>query len=119
MREPLPRTIVNTAFIAMLAMLSLCLNGQKMTAQSSRNTPVFKINPWTVVDSNLADLLNSGWKLVGQSSHRIATVTGGGIGAIDEETFVYTLTRNGKYVTCFLQNPIPNKGAYGGCRLIN
>jgi hypothetical protein len=119
MKMPQLRLIVTTAFMAVLTMLIFHLNSQKIVAQSSRKIPIFKINPWTVVDSNLSELLNDGWKLVGQSSHRVATVTGGGIGAIDEETFVYTLTKNGKYVTCFLQNPVPNKGAYGGCRLIN
>lgn len=60
---------------------------------------------WRPVESSLTDLLNSGWKLVSFSSDRAATATGGGIGAIDEQTFSYILYKDGKYITCFITNP--------------
>jgi hypothetical protein len=91
------------------------IGSQNVMAQN----PTTKLSPWKVVDSSLADLLNSGWHLVGQSSHRAATSTTGGVGAIDDTTYVYTLTKNGKYVTCLLTNPKADIGVYSGCRLIN
>jgi hypothetical protein len=104
--------------------LSLIVSSQfpgdkKVSAQNSDVRSNFKISSWNVVDSSLSDLLNSGWKLVSQSSHRVATVTTNGVGAIEETTYVYTLSKGSKYITCFLNSPVANKGAYSGCRSIN
>jgi hypothetical protein len=92
---------------------------QVAKAQSPTRNQNFKLTSWNVVNSSLTDLLNSGWKIVGTSSHRVATVTGRGIGAIDEETYVYTVSKDGKYINCSFTDPVANKGAYTACRLLN
>jgi hypothetical protein len=80
---------------------------------------------WDIVNSSLSDLLNNGWKLIAQSSDRAATppvpgnsVSGSGTPAFDEQSFVYTLYKEGKYVTCTIRNPSPGN-SYSRCRLIN
>jgi hypothetical protein len=109
------------SFFVFIATVFIVINIPGIGSQSvMAQSPTTKYNPWKVVDSSLADLLNSGWRLVGQSSHRTATsTTAGGVGAIDDTTYVYTLTKNGKYVTCLLTNPKADIGVYSGCRLIN
>jgi hypothetical protein len=80
---------------------------------------------WDIVNSSLSDLLNTGWKLIAQSSDRAATppvpgnaISGSGTPGFDEQSFVYTLYREGKYITCTVRNPNPGN-SYSRCRLIN
>jgi hypothetical protein len=95
------------------------ISTKSVDAQYYSNDPNFKLSSWTVVNSSLTDLLNSRWKIIAQSSHRVAIVTTNGVGAIDKSTFVYTLSKGNKYITCPLFDPPANKGGYTACRAIN
>jgi hypothetical protein len=79
-------------------------------------TPMNK-TPWTVVNKSLGELLDSGWKIINYSSHRvvIAPYT---TGASDEETYTYVLHKNGKYIHCLIENPRPDN-TYSRCRQLN
>jgi hypothetical protein len=72
---------------------------------------------WRAVDTSMSSLLDSGWKIIGYSSHRvvIAPYTQG---ASDEATYSYVLQKNSKYINCFIGNPSPDS-AYSGCRQLN
>jgi hypothetical protein len=96
----------------------ILVNGN-ITAQAQSRT-VYPTD-WKVVNKSFTELLNDGWIIVGQNYHRITTSTqGGGIG-FDESRYVYTIFKNGKYITCFLEDPrIEGKGgASSACRLLN
>jgi hypothetical protein len=90
-----------------------------VNAQASDQTANFHLTLWNSVNSSLSDLLNSGWKIIAQSSHRVATVTTNGVGAIDQRSFVFTLMKGSKYINCIVTNPEVNKGGYSGCRSLN
>lgn len=101
--------------IFLLIIFSITLNNEKVVAEPTLSNRTM----WKPVDSSLSDLLNSGWKLINQSSNRVATSPGAsGYKPYDEENFTYTLYKNGKYITCFIGNPNPDN-AYSRCRLIN
>jgi hypothetical protein len=74
---------------------------------------------WQVVVPSLTNFLDDGWKLVGQSSYRAATPRNGGVMEINELAFVYTLFKNGKYVTCIVNHPKPESPTYSSCRSLN
>jgi hypothetical protein len=80
-------------------------------------TPTNKKTPWKIIDQSLGELLDSGWKIISHSGHRvvIAPYTNG---ASDEETYSYILQKNGKYVTCLIINPRPDN-TYSRCRQLN
>jgi hypothetical protein len=79
-------------------------------------TPTNKTT-WRVVNQSLSELLESGWKIVSHSSHRvvIAPYTNG---ASDEETYSYILQKNGKYINCLIRDPRPDN-SYSACRQLN
>jgi hypothetical protein len=107
------------SFASLLSLVSFnsFFSTKNVVAQPSDTN--FKLSSWSVINSSLSELLNSGWKITAQSSHRVATVTTNGVGAFDETTFVYTLSKGSKYITCLLYNPVANKGGYTACRAIN
>jgi hypothetical protein len=76
---------------------------------------------WINVNKSLTDLLNDGWNIVSQSSYRVVTTTPNGAVGIDESRHLYTISKNGKFITCFLDNPKTDirVGATSGCRLLN
>jgi hypothetical protein len=84
-------------------------------AQSSN----FQKTSWKVINDSMTDLLDDGWKIISSNSYRMALATTGGVGAFDETSFVYTLNKQNKYVTCFLTDPKAREGASSGCRLLN
>jgi hypothetical protein len=110
-------------FVIFSLILLLTFSGQAyykpVQAQSVASNPNYKMTSWIVVNSNLTELLNNGWKIIAQSTHRVATVTTNGVGAIDETIFVYTLSKVNKYITCSVYNPIADKGGSSGCRALN
>jgi hypothetical protein len=73
---------------------------------------------WEVVSASLSDLLNSGWQLTGISSNRAAYRNSISPGGLDEETYMFSLTKSGKYIICLMPNPI-DPVANAGCRRIN
>jgi hypothetical protein len=74
---------------------------------------------WQGISTSLTNLLDDGWKVVGQSSHRAVTITRGDVEAVDSTTIVYTLSKDGKYVTCLLNDPRVNSLTYSACRTLN
>jgi hypothetical protein len=74
---------------------------------------------WEKVEASLSDLLNSGWLLTGISSNRVAYRNSIGPGGLDEETYVFSLTKDGKYIICSMDNPNPPIAKVAGCRRIN
>jgi hypothetical protein len=85
---------------------------------SNANAQVTNIRTsWKIVDKSMAELLNSGWKVVHYSSDRVVILPGTVSGS-DQRSFTYLLYKNGKYINCFLVDPRPDN-AYSGCREIN
>jgi hypothetical protein len=72
---------------------------------------------WVNANRSLAELLDSGWQIVSQSSHR-AYYGGVGTGKIDESTYIYTLRKQSQYITCTIFDPIINQ-TRSRCRHIN
>jgi hypothetical protein len=73
---------------------------------------------WEKVETSLSDLLNSGWQLMGIASNRAAYQSTFSPGGIDEETYSFSLTKNGKYIICLAPDPKPPMTNIG-CRRIN
>jgi hypothetical protein len=73
---------------------------------------------WERVEASLSDLLNSGWQLSGISSNRAAYRNSVSPGGFDEETYIFSLAKNGKYIICLMPNPV-DPVANAGCRRIN
>jgi hypothetical protein len=86
---------------------------------SFQGTAYSNPTPWAKVESTLAELLNSGWSLMNVSSHRAAYRNSLSPGGFDETTLIFSLTRNGKYIICYMDNPKPPTANTAGCRKIN
>jgi hypothetical protein len=74
---------------------------------------------WEIVDASLSDLINSGWQLLGITSNRVAyrnTISPGGF---DEETFIFSLAKNGQHIICSVDNPNPPIARNARCRKIS
>jgi hypothetical protein len=74
---------------------------------------------WEKVEVSLSDLLGSGWQLLGITSNRVAYRNSVGPGGLDEETFIFSLTKNGQYVVCSVDNPNPPIAQTSRCRKIS
>jgi hypothetical protein len=72
---------------------------------------------WANVDSSMAQLLNSGWKIVSQAVYRVVVIAPNN--NADDTTFTYTLYKDGKYITCLLDDPKPPIANKSGCRRLN
>jgi hypothetical protein len=105
----LKKTIVSCAFIVFAVWIMLCNIAMAGTPQSQTT--------WRVVDTNLSGLLDSGWKIIGYSSHRVAIAPYTN-GASDESIYSYVLQKNSKYINCFVGNPRPDN-AQSACRQLN
>ena len=83
-------------------------------------SPVYSIpTRWEIVEASLSDLLSSGWQLQGVSYNRVASQTSFGPSGTSVETYVFSLTRKGKYIVCTMDNPSPPSAKSAGCRSIN
>jgi hypothetical protein len=74
---------------------------------------------WKVVDMNMTQLLNSGWQIVGHSSNRAAVGNAGSANNYDNTDFTYLLIKNGRYITCILENPRSPTAKVAACRSLN
>jgi hypothetical protein len=74
---------------------------------------------WEIVDASMSDLLNSGWQLLGVSYNRVAVRNSISPGGLDAETYVFSLTKNGKYIVCTTDNPNAPVAKSTGCRKIS
>lgn len=100
------KKISSTTFFILI--LSLIFQGSAHSAPTK----------WARVEDSMSDLLNSGWQLMGVSSNRAAYTSTFGPGGFDEITYVFSLTKGGRYIVCFMPNPdVPI--AKTGCRSIN
>jgi hypothetical protein len=74
---------------------------------------------WEKIDVSLSDLLDSGWQLLGVSSNRVAYRNSISPGGLDEETYTFSLVKNGKYIVCAMTNPYSPIATSAACRKIN
>jgi hypothetical protein len=91
-------------------LLSLSFSQPAVGEQVNPNSSPTK---WQAIPYSLTNYLDDGWQLVGQSSHRVTDRD------TDSMTFVYTVSKNGKYVTCSLTNPRAETVTYSACRVLN
>jgi hypothetical protein len=73
---------------------------------------------WERVETSLSQLLDSGWQLTGIASNRAAYRNSISPGGLDETEYIFSITKNGKYMICVMSNPTPPI-APAGCRRIN
>lgn len=83
------------------------------------SVPTLKETKWEPIGMSLTELLNSSWQISGHGSNRVAFRNNTEPGGVDEETFTFLLTKNGKYVFCFVVDPVPPKARASGCRSLN
>jgi hypothetical protein len=74
---------------------------------------------WKIVDMSMTQLLNSGWQIAGHSSNRAAVGNAGSANNYDNTDFTYLLTKNGRYITCILENPRSPVAKVAACRGLN
>jgi hypothetical protein len=119
--------LLNICSIALLLVsIFISFNASQAVAQSAglqsnqyAQNSNYQKTSWKVISDSFTDLLDDGWKIISSNSYRMALATTGGVGSFDDTTFVYTLGKQGKYVTCFLHDPTVKDGASSGCRLLN
>jgi hypothetical protein len=118
--------LLSTLLFSLLVIMISCLvfigfneNTKTAKAQVSTDNPSYYLTTWNAVNISFSELLSSGWKIIAQSSHRVATVTTNGVGAIDERSYAFTLSKGNKYINCLITNPKVNQGGYSGCRAMN
>jgi hypothetical protein len=73
---------------------------------------------WKPVDKSLTELLNSGWKIIGHGTNRVATSGYIGVIAYDEVTYTFVLYKDGKNITCLVGEPRPGN-TVSRCRQLN
>jgi hypothetical protein len=74
---------------------------------------------WEKVDSNLTDLLNSGWTLVNTAAHRVSYSNSIGPSSKDRETYIFSLIKGRTYIICSVVDPSPPVAETAICRKIN
>jgi hypothetical protein len=73
---------------------------------------------WEKTETSLTELLNSGWQLMGMASNRVAYQNSFGPGGLNEETYSFFITKNGKYIVCIAPSPV-SPVTNIGCRKLN
>jgi hypothetical protein len=119
--------LLNICSVALLLFsIFISFNANQAVAQSAglhsnqyAQSSNFQKTSWKVTNDSLTDLLDDGWKIISSNAYRMALATTGGVGAFDDTTFVYTLGKQNKYITCFVRDPTVKDGASSGCRLLN
>jgi hypothetical protein len=74
---------------------------------------------WGKVEMSMTQLLSSGWQISGHSSSRAAVGNAGAANNYDSSNFTYLLTKNGRYITCIVQDPRPPIANNVACRSLN
>jgi hypothetical protein len=74
---------------------------------------------WEDAKINMSDLLNNGWQLTAHSSNRVATSASPGVSSYEEIMLTFILSKNSKYVMCFVENPRPPIANAASCRKLN
>lgn len=91
---------------------ALCITALQETAKAVPTD-------WRVVDASMTQLLNSGWQISGYSSNRAAVGGAGSANNYDTSDFTYLLIKNGRYITCILENPRSPMAKVSVCRSLN
>lgn len=105
-------------FISFNANQAVAQSVNLRSGQYAQNSNYQKTS-WKVTNDSLTDLLDDGWKIISSNSYRMALATTNGVRSFDETVFVYTLGKQSKYITCFINDPTVREGASSGCRFIN
>jgi hypothetical protein len=74
---------------------------------------------WGIVNMSMTQLLNSGWQITAISSNRAAVGNAGSANNYDDSNLIYLLTKNGRYITCILENPRSPVAKVAACRSLN
>jgi hypothetical protein len=109
------KNITKTIALLILPLISLTY---RVTPTFAETDSSHYSTDWKVVKFSMTDLLNDGWQIVTQSSHRSVLVNSNGTIGMDEQKILYTLHKDRKYITCILQNP-KLSGSVSGCRYLN
>jgi hypothetical protein len=106
-------------FSALILIVTNLLTSGDVSAEEQTRT-LYPTN-WKVVNTSFTELLNDGWNIIGRSSTHVVTTTPSGAIGREDNKYVYTLSKRGKFITCFLENPKTDVriGATSGCRLLN
>jgi hypothetical protein len=81
--------------------------------------PAYSIpTKWEDAKISMTDLLNSGWRLTAHGTNRVAANSSAG-NSFDQESLTFVLSKNEKYIVCFLENPKPPVANIAGCRKLN
>jgi hypothetical protein len=89
-------------------------------APAPAQVPNYKPTMWVPIDKSMTELLDSGWKIANYSTY-VHTVDTRGITSVTrtfETTHVYLLYKDGKNVSCMIDNPQRNN-SYSQCRQLN
>jgi hypothetical protein len=87
-----------------------------MTSASIAGTP-YNRTTWRVINSGMNELIDSGWKVISHSSHRVVILPGTNSGK-DEVGYTYILSKGNKLIQCVIYDPQPDD-AYSRCRYLN
>jgi hypothetical protein len=74
---------------------------------------------WGRVEMSMTQLLNSGWQISGHASNRAAVGNAGAANNYDSVYYTYLLTKDGRYITCIVQDPSPPIAKVVACRSLN
>jgi hypothetical protein len=110
-----------TIFVLSILLTTVAITSYQADAQVSVRTQETK---WGIVENSLSELLNNGWMPINITATDVATAPEPGLPnlrspGLRSESFVYLLTKNGKYITCGIANPRSNSKNYSYCRSIN
>jgi hypothetical protein len=101
--------IIKTALLIIFPLVSLL----------TFDLPAYSIpTKWEDAKISMTDLLNSGWRLTAHGTNRVAANSNAGNG-FDQESLTFVLSKNDKYIVCFLENPKPPVANIAGCRKLN
>jgi hypothetical protein len=73
---------------------------------------------WEDAKMSLSELLDADWQISAHGATRVAANSNAGNG-FDVITNSFLLTKNKKYIICFVQNPSPPIANIASCRRLN
>jgi hypothetical protein len=73
---------------------------------------------WEDARMSLSELLDTDWQIAAHGATRVAANSNAGNG-FDVVTNSFLLTKNKKYIICFVQNPSPPIANIASCRRLN
>ena len=73
---------------------------------------------WGEAGMSMSDLIDTGWKVVGHGTNRVAANSSTG-NSFDVRTFSFLLVKGNKYIMCAVENPLPPVANAASCRKLN